>query len=109
MTNENDQMTILLALSSRTTYHTRMEYIHAPPLFLCLVSFLSHFGESWNLCSLVGVGINYTILYYNSIYIILRITSVIDIDIYLTYHGLPQMTNEEIMPHPNNITMAYHK
>jgi len=32
----NDQMTILLALSSRTTYHTRMEYIHAPPLFLCL-------------------------------------------------------------------------
>ena len=54
----NDQMTILLALSSRTTYHTRMEYIHAPPLFLCLVSFLSHFGESWNLCSLVGVGIN---------------------------------------------------
>ena len=53
------QMTILLALSSRTTYHTRMEYIHAPPLFLCLVSFLSHFGESWNLCSLVGVGINY--------------------------------------------------
>ena len=38
--------------------HTRMEYIHAPPLFLCLVSFLSHFGESWNLCSVVGVGIN---------------------------------------------------
>ena len=55
----NDQMTILLALSSRTTYHIRTEYIHAPPLFLCLyiyilVSFLSHFpdfGESWNLCS----------------------------------------------------------
>jgi len=54
-------MTILLALSSRTTYYTRMEFILAPPLFLCLVSFLSHFGESWNLCSLslvVGVGIN---------------------------------------------------
>ena len=30
-----------------------------PPLFLCLVSFFSHSGESWNLCSLVGVGINY--------------------------------------------------
>ena len=28
-----------------------------PLSFLCLVSFLSHFGESWNLCSLVGVGI----------------------------------------------------
>ena len=26
--------------------HTRMEYIHATPLLLCLVSFLSHFGES---------------------------------------------------------------
>ena len=26
-----------------------MEFIHAPPLFVCLVSFLSHFGESWNL------------------------------------------------------------
>ena len=49
----NDQMTILLALSSRTTYHTCTEYIHAPPLFLCLISFLSHFGESWNLCSVV--------------------------------------------------------
>ena len=31
---------------------TFMEFIHDPPLFLCLVSFLSHFGESWNLCSL---------------------------------------------------------
>ena len=32
----------------------------SPPLFLCVVYFLSHlhFGESWNLCSLVGVGIN---------------------------------------------------
>ena len=54
----NDQMTILSALSSRTTYHTRSEYIHAPPLFLCLVSFFSHVGESWNRCSVVGVGIN---------------------------------------------------
>ena len=26
-----------------------------PLLFLCLVSFFSHFGESWNLCSVVGV------------------------------------------------------
>ena len=50
----NDQMTILLALSSRMTHHTPTEYIHAPPLFLCSVSFLSYFGESWNL-----VGINY--------------------------------------------------
>ena len=50
----NDQMTILLALSSRMTHHTPTEYIHAPPLFLCSVAFLSYFGESWNL-----VGINY--------------------------------------------------
>ena len=57
----NDQMTILLGfgavLEDKGQRITRMEYIHAPPLFLCLVSFLSHF-ESWNLCSLVEVGTN---------------------------------------------------
>ena len=30
----NDQMTILLALSSRTTHHTRMEYTMLPSLFV---------------------------------------------------------------------------
>ena len=55
----NDQTTIFLALYSKTACHTCTEYNHAPPLFLCLVSFLSHFGESWNLCSVVGVGLNY--------------------------------------------------
>ena len=34
-----------------------------PALFSCSVSFLSHFGESWNLCSVVGVGINYLTKY----------------------------------------------
>ena len=51
-------MTIFLALYSWTTCHTCTEYNHTAPLFLCLVSFLSLFGESWNLCSEVGGGIN---------------------------------------------------
>ena len=35
----------------RTKYKIR-------PGIIAIISFLSHFGESWNLCSLVGVGIN---------------------------------------------------
>ena len=43
-----------------------MEYIiHAPPHFCCLVSFLSHFGESWNQCSVVGVRINQLLRVHN--------------------------------------------